>query len=223
MVKEATRREVQQLMDRGAQVVDVLPSKEFDDSRLPGAVSLPLDKLSEQAPSQLDRARPIVVYCYDSLCDMSPRGVARLESLGFGDVQERLGDWDLCLVVNDDRLVLGLVRAEALAVEPGRRVSTVMQEAPRTDRPHMTPGEIAGKTGPLAGAVAGDHQPGRHAGRCGLARRYPRRPGRVVAWPRSYGWARTGSSTSAGEKSCPLLPRPVCSQTTHGKGGARDG
>jgi rhodanese-related sulfurtransferase len=36
------RREVQALMDRGAQVVEVLPREDFDEDHLPGAIHLPL-------------------------------------------------------------------------------------------------------------------------------------------------------------------------------------
>ena len=188
MVTEVTRHDVQRLLDEAAQLVDVLDAKEYEDSHLLGAVNIPLPKLAEEAPHLLEQPRAIITYCYDSLCDMSPRGAGRLESLGFTDVYDyvaskvdwlgaglpfegtradrphlatladpaptclldektsdvlgRVGDASLCLVVNDRRVVLGLVRAEALAVA-GLPIADVMQEAPKTFRPHVSASEMA--------------------------------------------------------------------------------
>jgi phage shock protein E len=60
------RDEVRALMDRGAQVVEVLPAEEFEADHLPGAINLPLPKIETQAKERLDPARPILVYCWDS-------------------------------------------------------------------------------------------------------------------------------------------------------------
>lgn len=60
------RRDVQRLLDRGAQVVEVLGSEEFDEDHLPGAVNLPLRKLETEATERLDPTRPVLVYCWDS-------------------------------------------------------------------------------------------------------------------------------------------------------------
>jgi len=59
------RREVQALMDRGAQIVEVLPLDEFEEDHLPGAIHLPLRKIEAEARQRLDGDRPIVVYCWD--------------------------------------------------------------------------------------------------------------------------------------------------------------
>ncbi|WP_188191560.1 CBS domain-containing protein [Nonomuraea sp. SYSU D8015] len=71
---------------RQAQLVEVLPAEEYAWAHLPRAVNLPLAALDD--PSALDRARPVVVYCHDWLCDLSPRAAHRLERLGFGDVHD---------------------------------------------------------------------------------------------------------------------------------------
>ena len=47
--------------------LEVLPRDEFDDEHLPGALSLPLKSLTAGAEGVLDRARPVVVYCWDGL------------------------------------------------------------------------------------------------------------------------------------------------------------
>jgi rhodanese-related sulfurtransferase len=74
---------VQELLERGAQLVEVLPHEEYQELHLPGAIHLPLKELDAQRARQLDRERPVVVYCWDALCDMSPRAATRLEQLGF--------------------------------------------------------------------------------------------------------------------------------------------
>jgi rhodanese-related sulfurtransferase len=58
------RDELQALTGQGAQLVEVLPADEYDWAHLPGAVSLPLKELDAKA-SQLDRSRPVIVYCHD--------------------------------------------------------------------------------------------------------------------------------------------------------------
>ena len=55
------------LLARGAQLVEVLPVAEYTDEHLPGAVNLPLKELDGIAAAQLDRSRPVVVYCWDGL------------------------------------------------------------------------------------------------------------------------------------------------------------
>jgi rhodanese-related sulfurtransferase len=74
---------VRELLERGAQLVEVLPVQEYDELHLPGAISLPLKELDAQHAERLDRERPVIVYCWDALCDMSPRAAVRLEQLGF--------------------------------------------------------------------------------------------------------------------------------------------
>ena len=59
------REEVQKLLAEGAQLVEVLPRASYDAEHLPGAVSIPLKELTARARSELDPARPVVVYCWD--------------------------------------------------------------------------------------------------------------------------------------------------------------
>jgi rhodanese-related sulfurtransferase len=84
--REVGRTELQELMANGAQVVEVLPAEEFDDEHLPGALNIPLRRLDREALERLSKDRPVVVYCYDSACDVSPRAAWRLVGLGFTDV-----------------------------------------------------------------------------------------------------------------------------------------
>jgi len=66
MPKEILRKEVQRLIDAGAQVLDVLELAEYRESHLPGAIHIHLRRLRQQARQKLDPERPVVVYCYDS-------------------------------------------------------------------------------------------------------------------------------------------------------------
>jgi phage shock protein E len=58
---------VRHLLDAGAQVVEVLPREEYDEVHLPGAINLPLKDLDAETAKQLDPARAVIVYCWDSL------------------------------------------------------------------------------------------------------------------------------------------------------------
>jgi len=60
------RDELRELTGQGAQLVEVLPAEDYDWAHLPGAVNLPLKELDARA-GQLDRSRPVIVYCHDSL------------------------------------------------------------------------------------------------------------------------------------------------------------
>jgi len=83
MPTEIDRDHVQRLIAQGAQLVEVLPAEEYAEAHLPGALNLPLKILNQKTVGQLERERPVIVYCYDFQCDLSPRSAARLESLGF--------------------------------------------------------------------------------------------------------------------------------------------
>jgi len=53
------RSELQQLVEAGAQLVEVLPKDEYDEEHLPGALHLPLKSLTPDAAAGiLDRGRP---------------------------------------------------------------------------------------------------------------------------------------------------------------------
>jgi hypothetical protein len=61
------REDVQRLVAEGAQLVEALPREAYDDLHLAGAVSIPLRELGERARRELDREKPVVVYCNDFL------------------------------------------------------------------------------------------------------------------------------------------------------------
>lgn len=59
--------ELQGLLAGGARLVEVLRADEYAEEHLPGATSIPLKTLSAETAAQLDRAEPVVVYCWDYL------------------------------------------------------------------------------------------------------------------------------------------------------------
>jgi len=59
------RSRVQELLAAGAQLIEVLPREEYEDEHLPGAINIPLKELNRETAQQLERSRPVIVYCYD--------------------------------------------------------------------------------------------------------------------------------------------------------------
>jgi rhodanese-related sulfurtransferase len=178
------RDELQRLLSDGqSQLVEVLPPDEYEDEHLPGAINIPLKTLDGEMSRQLDRERPVIVYCYDYECDMSSRAASRLEGLGFSrvydyvagkadwgsfglplegtadsstrvggvaradaptcrpdelvaDVAERVGaEWQICVVTNEESVVVGLLGREALRSGESVRAEDAMSPGPSTIRP----------------------------------------------------------------------------------------
>jgi rhodanese-related sulfurtransferase/CBS domain-containing protein len=87
MPSEITRDQLRDLTSQGAQLVEVLPAEEYEWAHLPSALSLPLAEMGS-GPVPLDRSRPVIVYCHDTLCDLSPRAAWRLEAAGCNAVYD---------------------------------------------------------------------------------------------------------------------------------------
>jgi rhodanese-related sulfurtransferase len=181
--------EVQELLERGAQLVDVLPRNTFLEEHLPGALNLPIAEITN-ARKVLDPTRPVIVYCYDYQCDLSHRAAMLLRTLGFDEVydyatskvawlaeglpgegrlQDRgrvgphvrddvpvvhvaedvaalrkaIGDWELAVVVDDDRGLLGVVRAEATAMPDDTPLLSIMAAGAPSVRPSIPLRELA--------------------------------------------------------------------------------
>jgi Mg/Co/Ni transporter MgtE len=62
-----------------------------------------------------------------------------------GDVAERvrMAGWDTCVAVNEERVVLGLLRPKHLSKEPDLSVAEAMSPGPSTFRPHVYVMEMA--------------------------------------------------------------------------------
>ena len=63
MPTSIAREEVQRLISEEAgQLVEVLPSEEYQDEHIEGAINIPLKRLNRETTSHLDNARPVIVY-----------------------------------------------------------------------------------------------------------------------------------------------------------------
>ena len=53
------------LAEEDAQLVEVLPPENFEAEHISGAINIPLREIDERAPRELERGRPVIVYCND--------------------------------------------------------------------------------------------------------------------------------------------------------------
>ena len=67
MFESVTRDKVRQLVDDGAQVVEVLEARQYQLAHLPGAVHIPAWEMTRERADELNRDQPVVVYCFDNL------------------------------------------------------------------------------------------------------------------------------------------------------------
>ena len=59
--------ELDRLLVDGALLIEVLPGGEYLEEHLLDAINIPLRALTPESVAHFDRARPLVVYCWDSL------------------------------------------------------------------------------------------------------------------------------------------------------------
>lgn len=67
MAKAIQADRVQELLSKGSYLLEVLPEDEYREQHLRGALNVPLKKLDAGAVSMLNRDRPVIVYCWDSI------------------------------------------------------------------------------------------------------------------------------------------------------------
>ena len=94
------------------------------------AAGLPTEGTNAERPRAADVARADVPTC--RLDEQVERVRERVRAAG----------WDACVVVNDERVVLGLLRREELE-RPEGRIEQVMRPGPSTFRPYVPIGELA--------------------------------------------------------------------------------
>jgi predicted transcriptional regulator len=95
------------------------------------AAGLPTEGTNAQHPRAGDVARKDVPTC------------APGERLGEVRERVRASGWNVCVVVNEQRVVFGLLRAKELDADPARRIEEVMRPGPSTFRPHVAIAEMA--------------------------------------------------------------------------------
>ncbi|HEX6493797.1 MAG TPA: CBS domain-containing protein [Candidatus Dormibacteraeota bacterium] len=94
------------------------------------AAGLPTEGTNAERPRAADVARADV-----PTCGLDER---------LGDVRDRVraAGWDACVVVNGERVVLGLLRGRELGRDPEARVEEVMRPGPSTLRPYVAIAEV---------------------------------------------------------------------------------
>jgi rhodanese-related sulfurtransferase len=76
--------------DPGFVVLDSRSTAAWDQGHVPGAVHLPTALIPEQAGQLLDRAVPVVTYCWGPGCNGATKAAAQLSNRGF-QVREMIG------------------------------------------------------------------------------------------------------------------------------------
>ena len=94
------------------------------------ALGLPREGRDAGIPRAGDVARRDVPAC--RLTDRADHVLERLQA----------ADWDMCLVVNEERVVLGRVKAVALAANPTVPIEKLMEAGPTTVRPDARLAEV---------------------------------------------------------------------------------
>jgi rhodanese-related sulfurtransferase len=74
--KEISRAEAREMLDAGAQLVDVRADHEWAAGHLPGAVHIELPELASRS-GEIDKGRPVIFYCRsDNRSDMATAALA---------------------------------------------------------------------------------------------------------------------------------------------------
>ncbi|MEF8787601.1 MAG: rhodanese-like domain-containing protein, partial [Planctomycetota bacterium] len=85
---------LQRARDGEVTVIDVRPQEEYTAGHIPGAISIPLEKLEDRL-AELPRDRRIVAYCRGPHCILAARAVEMLQAHGFqaARLDEGSADW----------------------------------------------------------------------------------------------------------------------------------
>ena len=89
-------RLIERLGSRDVIILDVRPVGEYLAGHIPGALSVPLDRLPE-ALAGLSKRKEIVAYCRGPYCVLAPKAVEELRARGFQArrLSEGLPEWRL--------------------------------------------------------------------------------------------------------------------------------
>jgi rhodanese-related sulfurtransferase len=78
-------------------LVNALAREAFEETRIPGSISIPASDALRLAPDVLHREQPVVVYCSSRSCTASPTLAQKLVDIGFTDVADFEGgieEWE---------------------------------------------------------------------------------------------------------------------------------
>jgi len=90
-MREMSPQEVNEILENDPDVLllDVLPSDHYEKEHLPGAENVPYSAGSfaeRVGPLSEDTGQPVIVYCADEDCDLSPKAAEDLEKAGYANV-----------------------------------------------------------------------------------------------------------------------------------------
>ena len=66
MSKVIDRAQLRELLASGAQLIEVLPAREYEEEHIPSAICMPLSKIDRGRVKALDSGRPVITYCWDT-------------------------------------------------------------------------------------------------------------------------------------------------------------
>jgi rhodanese-related sulfurtransferase len=98
-VERAERKEIKWRIDRAEPFVllEIEPEEDYRRGHLPGALSVPFERLAELVPELVsDHDAEVIVYCCGPACMDGRRAAKELESLGYTNVRSYDGgkkDW----------------------------------------------------------------------------------------------------------------------------------
>ncbi|MCB9558558.1 MAG: rhodanese-like domain-containing protein [Deltaproteobacteria bacterium] len=78
---DISAEKARQLLDEGAQLIDVRSAREFAGGHIAGARNIPLDELEGRLAELGERNRPTILYCHSGM--RSWRGTKLLRKAGF--------------------------------------------------------------------------------------------------------------------------------------------
>ncbi len=63
MPTSISRDEVRRLLkEEAAQLIEVLPTREYEDEHIEGALNIPLKRLNRESTGWVEKSRPVIVY-----------------------------------------------------------------------------------------------------------------------------------------------------------------
>ena len=98
-IDRVARKELKWRMDRAEPcvILEVLPEEDYRKGHLPGALSVPLERVADLVPDLVpDRDVEVIVYSAHSQCNDGKRAARELEALGYTNVRSYDGgkrDW----------------------------------------------------------------------------------------------------------------------------------
>ena len=84
-----------ELLARGAAIIDVRSSQEFQAGANPNSINIPMDQLSAESLKDLSKSTPIVLCCASGM--RSGMAVSIVKKIGFSEVMNA-GPWTNTLI-----------------------------------------------------------------------------------------------------------------------------